>query len=520
MCDASNAPPKTLLLLIIIYSLTWLRDIMWRQHFLYLSKILNSIVSWPLNRYLVIKCPIFALDSTRLTPIPTCPYTWPDGQGDIAKFLSGERHRKEWAQVLGNVYRIWSGMTPEIVLTTPQDVKAVFKDSDLHSKAVNNDAGWLMGELLGKCLGLITGDNWRRFHATLAGDFKFSDASSFWPSISRLIDEHLSALFEKPGLIEGRLNPTTDLRLIPFWITAEYVYGPLDSSSRHELEMLIPLADSLFKRVIQGGWTRYAWSKYFPTRTNRDLQKFKNGWGKVNDTLYIKCIKDIPNAPVVQIYQAMDKGIITREQGLQTLHEMLFANLDVTIGGLSWNLLFLASEPDVQADLRDEIRKARTETEDASIGLEKYIMSPSSLLAASVLESARLKPAAAFSIPQAAPTDRVVGGFLIPAGTNFIVDTYAINVENPYWGTDREQYRPSRFKERKAWEMRYNYWRFGFGPRQCLGKHLADVIIRSVIAHLVEHYHLSMMYVSTWERNPETWILESNTELRCEKIER
>lgn len=46
------------------------------------------------------------------------------------------------------------------------------------------------------------------------------------------------------------------------------------------------------------------------------------------------------------------------------------------------------------------------------------------LLLALMLEFARLKPLAAFSIPQAAPTHRVVGGFLITTGTNFVVDIY------------------------------------------------------------------------------------------------
>ncbi|CAI6331125.1 unnamed protein product [Periconia digitata] len=49
-----------------------------------------------------------------------------------------------------------------------------------------------------------------------------------------------------------------------------------------------------------------------------------------------------------------------------------------------------------------------------------------------MLESARLKPIAPFSIPQAAPNDRVVDNFNILARTNYIVNTYALNVLNPY----------------------------------------------------------------------------------------
>lgn len=36
-------------------------------------------------------------------------------------------------------------------------------------------------------------------------------------------------------------------------------------------------------------------------------------------------------------------------------------------------------------------------------------------------------------------------------------------------------------------------WRFGFGPRQCLGKHVADIIIRVIMAELLTNYQLKLM---------------------------
>jgi hypothetical protein len=106
------------------------------------------------------------------------------------------------------------------------------------------------------------------------------------------------------------------------------------------------------------------------------------------------------------------------EQLLQTLDEMLFANLDVTMGGLSRNLL-----------LHPRCWQLRS------------------------LEPARLKPLAAFSVPQSVPTTRRVGEFLVPPRTNFIVDTRAVNIHNLFWGDDGETYRPAAFLGQKASEM-------------------------------------------------------------------
>lgn len=36
-------------------------------------------------------------------------------------------------------------------------------------------------------------------------------------------------------------------------------------------------------------------------------------------------------------------------------------------------------------------------------------------------------------------------------------------------------------------------WRFGFGPRQCLGKHIADIILRIILVELLREYVLEIV---------------------------
>lgn len=404
------------------------------------------------------------------------------------------------------------------VVGHPDHIQTIFKDSDRHTKAVNNDAGWLMGELLGKCLGLISGTAWRKLYVTTSLPFTHNKAVSYVPQISKAIEKHFEMLETKGSLKEGRMHPVDDLRLIPFWIVAELIYGELTEMQRDELRAIVPIREDLFKRMIQGGMTRSSWSQYLPTSTNRELRTFKRRWVEFNKGVRRARVEAGEDAPIVGMYKAVESGGISSDQLLQTLDEMLFANLDVTMGGLSWNLLFLASDAKVQDAIRDEWR-LRLETRDTTKAWQEYIASPSTLLNASILEAARLKPLAAFSVPQSAPTDRVIGGYRIPAGTNIVVDTHALNIRNPFWGKDRDQYRPSRFLERKSLEMRYQYWRFGFGPRQCLGKYVVDHIIRAILAHLLAHYRLSLHESTRWDKNPAVWIAHPNTEICCERLD-
>ncbi|KAH8888277.1 putative cytochrome P450 monooxygenase [Thozetella sp. PMI_491] len=475
---------------------------------------INVIFSSIIHCYLLWRHPIRSLRDGH--PIPTCPYRWPDGQGDVGKFLEGEKNSKRWGEMYGQAYRLWCGMNQEIVIQGAADVETVFKDSDKHVKAANNDAGWLMGELLGKCLGLISGRAYRDLRLATTPPFTHKSSRAYLPRISSLVKQHLELLAADGPLRQNRINPVSDLASLPFSIVADILYGAsLTSGSRIELERLKELRESLWARMIQGGATRYGISRYLPTKTRRDLKEFKRGWADFNDKAYRACLLEgDEEAVIVRLYAEVQRSGLDMEQLLQTVDEMLFANLDVTMGGISWSLLFLAAHQDIQSELGSEIMHARREQE---LTWEDYIQSGSTLLAASILESARLKPLAAFSVPQAAPTDRIVAGFRIPSGTAFVVDTHALNINNPYWGPDGRAYRPARFLERRPAEMRYQFWRFGFGPRQCLGKFLVEFMIRELLAQLVEGHRLSLMETTSWDKNPTSWILHPNTEISCER---
>lgn len=403
------------------------------------------------------------------------------------------------------------------VLTNPRDIRTAFSDSDKHTKAVNNNSGWLMGELLGQCVGLVSHWKWENLRSTLEIPFLHGKMGGYTENMKDTTSKHFEVLRTKGKLKQGILNPVEDLKLLPFRIVAEILYGSLPPDIYQKLECLIPLRESLFRRVIGGGFTRFWFSKFLPLTAVKDLAKFKAGWSEFNDLAHNFATRSGSQPPITHFYRAVMNGSIEREELLQTLDEILFANLDVTMGGISWALMFLAADRTFQAELRQEVLNNTSETGD---GTERdYFLRDSTLLASSILEASRLKPLAAFTIPQAAPTDRVLGDFLIPAGTNLIVDSYALNTHNSYWGNDSTSYRPARFLERSVSRSRYNFWRFGFGPRVCMGKYVADLMMRVLLAHVVQNYELSLINGETkWDRNEVTWITHPDTVLRCEYV--
>ena len=399
------------------------------------------------------------------------------------------------------------------VLTKPEHVQSVFNDSDKHFKALNNNSGYVMGQLLGKCVGLISGQDWQTVRATTEVPFVHSNMAQHIPMVRRHVESYMEDLKGSKNLQKGLIHPAEDLKFIPFWIVAEVFYGTLPPPLVQCLERLIPLREDLFKDVIRGGLTRYSFMRYLPTETGKKLADFRQQWHSFNRSAYQHSRLTNPSVPIVRMYEAANQGTISHEQLLQTIDEALFANLDVTIGGLSWNLVFLAANPGSQEKLRAEVLSHGPETVDA------YVQSSTTFLAACILESARLKPLAAFSVPQSAPTDRLVDDFIIPAKTDFIVDAYALNTRNPFWGAEAQRYEPERFRKNKGTQLRYNYWRFGFGPRQCMGKYVADLVIRVLLEHLMRNYRLQAgEEEGVWARNADVWITHPDSLVRCERL--
>ena len=402
------------------------------------------------------------------------------------------------------------------VLTRPEHLQVVFNDSDRHDKAANNNSGYIMSQMLGQCLGLISGQKWQRLRTVSEVPFLHKNASTYVPTIQRHVESHFAGLSQNENLKSNLIHPAEDLKFLPFWIVTEIIYGQLTPELIAHLKVLIPQREELFKYVIQGGLSRFSWMRYFPHKAGKALVDFKTQWQSFNETTYQSALGSPSPPPIVSMVDAVSSGSITTEQLHQTLDEALFANLDVTTGGISWNLVFLAANPECQQRLLEEI----TSTDPADFN--DYVLSSSTYLASCISESSRLKPLAAFSVPQSAPTDRVLGGFVVPAGTDFIVDSYALNVRSEYWGPDGAVYRPERFMEPRmnSTKLRYHFWRFGFGPRQCMGKYVADLIIRSLLVHLVRNFRLSPVgSEAVFERSPESWITHPDFLVRCHRRE-
>ena len=214
-----------------------------------------------------------------------------------------------------------------------------------------------MGQLLGQCVGLISGERWRTVRSIVETPFLHRNIDVNVDSITQHVEKYFANIEQGENMRSGKIHPAQDLKFLPFWIVAELFYGTLSDDLVAELNELIPLREEFFmKHVIRGGLARFAWMRFFPTEAHRALADFKTRWAAFNRRVYEHARTAEPSAAIVQMFEAVEQGTISHEQLYQTIDEALFANLDVTIGGVSWNLVFMAAYSDAQERLRSEVQ--------------------------------------------------------------------------------------------------------------------------------------------------------------------
>lgn len=173
------------------------------------------------------------------------------------------------------------------------------------------------------------------------------------------------------------------------------------------------------------------------------------------------------------------------------IDEILFANIDVTASVIAWTLIHIAQNANVQAELLDDLA-ARDAMKPDDL-FNDYICATDTMLHWTVVESMRLSPPTFFSLPEQSGEHKILpGGETLPAGTPVIIDAWTLNRLSDVWGSKPLEFEPTRFRDLKPASYRYSLWRFGMGPRKCVGQFFADKIIKMVGQSIWRVHHVAL----------------------------
>ncbi|XP_021844184.1 cytochrome P450 94A1 [Spinacia oleracea] len=182
----------------------------------------------------------------------------------------------------------------------------------------------------------------------------------------------------------------------------------------------------------------------------------------------------------------------------------ILAGRDTTSAALTWFYWLIYKNKHVEEEIVREIRehkgKQKNKTGHFSVFEEVKVMVYTH---AALCESMRLYPPVGLDTKEAVTNDVLPDGTKVSKGTWVTYNPYAMGRMESIWGLDWAEYRPERWLEvedtekiggESKWKFveqdPYSYPVFQAGPRVCLGKEMAFLQMKRVVAGILERFRV------------------------------
>ncbi|KAE8806731.1 hypothetical protein D1007_17090 [Hordeum vulgare] len=172
----------------------------------------------------------------------------------------------------------------------------------------------------------------------------------------------------------------------------------------------------------------------------------------------------------------------------------IVAGRDTTSSALSWFFWVLSGRPDVEDKIVREVRAVRASSgkgDAVAFGYEE--LRSMQYLHAAITESMRLYPPVAMDTHCCQHEDVLPDGTFVGKGWQVTYSAYAMARLEELWGADCREFKPERWLDEEGVfrpESTTKYPVFHAGPRMCLGKEMAYIQMKSIVAGVLERFSL------------------------------
>ena len=332
-------------------------------------------------------------------------------------------------------------------------------------------------------------------HPLLAGSLLLADSDS-WLHQRRLVlpafhrerlDEYAVVMAQEAQRVSAgwttpqRRDVHADMLQMTLHIVTRTLFGIDFSSGVHAAQRLVTnVMDEFNRRMASSRRMPFA----LPTpRTLRLLRSMKE-----LDRIAYHAIRERRTKPTTDL---MSMLVAARdEQGMPMSDRevrdaclaVFFAGHETTACLLSWTCHMLATRPDIQDRMRDELARL----DDPSTARPSILPYTDAVL----LEVLRLYPPA-YAFGRRAVRDTTVGDRMVPAGTVVLMSPWAMH-RDPRFFEDPEQFVPERWQDGLASRLpRFAFFPFSSGPRRCVGSAYATMEAMVALAVILPRFGFS-----------------------------
>ncbi|XP_023139824.1 cytochrome P450 1A1 [Amphiprion ocellaris] len=424
----------------------------------------------------------------------------------------------------GDVFQIQIGTRPVVVLSGNETVRqALIKQGeefagrpDLYSFSFIND---------GKSLAFSTDKAgiWRaRRKLAYSALRSFATLEGTDPEYSCVLEEHICK--EGKNLIqqlntamkvEGSFDPFRYIVVSVANVICGMCFGRRYDHHDQELLSLVNLSDEFSQVAASGNPADFipllrflpnkAMKKFLDVndRFNAFVQKIvsehyatydKDNIRDITDSLIDHCEdRKLDENANVQMSDEKIVGIV---------NDLFGAGFDTVSTALSWSVMYLVANPEMQERLYQEIKD--------NVGLDRTpLLSDKTklpLLEAFILELFRHSSFLPFTIPHCTSKDTSLNGYFIPKDTCVFINQWQINHDPDLW-KDPSSFNPERFLSADGTEVNKMEGEkvliFGLGRRRCIGEVIARHEVFLFLAIIIQNLHFHNLPGKPLDMTPE-----------------
>lgn len=377
----------------------------------------------------------------------------------------------------------------EIFVTRdPENMRAIFStQSSEFDISYFRQMSWL--PMIGKGIFTTRGWDWKHSRSRLRPQF----ARDIVSDVDRE-QRHVETLMARlPVEIKSKWTEKVDLQPLFFNFTldtaSEFLYGQSVNSQQGNKEG-VEMATH-FHHAKMAVHRRIELDKFYWILNTRKFRTACNSLHKWVDEIIVarlaqlkKQQQSLSKSPCADNGTQSKKFVLLDELAKDThdLDELRGETLNVLVAGrdttgslLGWVFYFLARHPEMYAKLRRTI-VGTFGSHPTRTNIDFNVLRSCTFLQHVIKEALRIATVIPMNERVALrDTSLPVGGgpdgkgkVFIPAGTQILIPTYAMQHRRDLWGSDVEEFKPERWEAKKqpGWE----FIPFGAGDRKCLGR--------------------------------------------------
>ncbi|XP_015793899.1 cytochrome P450 3A41-like [Tetranychus urticae] len=399
----------------------------------------------------------------------------------------------EGVETYGKIYGTYNGLNPALVLAEPDLLRAVcVKDFHSFPQGFNQV---FVSSIERNFLTVLYGQKWKRLRSILTPTFSSAKIKKMFHLIKVCNEEAQKQLLKLASSSEPDLNPAQFWSAYNLDIIAKCCFAlNLDVYNRSGNKLL-----ELFNSTYSSNKYKHlfmAWAPKWLVRlldmssisveninkikqlTYAVIEQRKQGKNKINDFIQLMIESEADTQDGEKLRDEDKK--LTPDEIVCSSVLFLSAGQETTSTLLTWACYRLATNPDIQEKLYQEVAQANIE--------DYEVLQSLSYLDAVIHETLRMDPPLLL-FQRVCHSDTTLPGInvQIKKGTPVSIPTYAIH-HDPENYPEPEVFDPNRFLQGSP--KPFTFLPFGAGPRTCIGMRFALTNAKLTLARFVRSFEV------------------------------